>query len=66
MRAVITGGGTGGHIYPALAIARGIKDRYREAEILYIGTASGLEAELVPKAGFSFSAVTAVGLKRKF
>ena len=65
MRVVITGGGTGGHIYPALAIARGIKDRYKEAEILYIGTASGLEAELVPKAGFSFSAVTAVGLKRK-
>ena len=65
MRVVITGGGTGGHIYPALAIARGIKDRYREAEILYIGTARGLESELVPKAGLSFSAVSAVGLERK-
>jgi UDP-N-acetylglucosamine--N-acetylmuramyl-(pentapeptide) pyrophosphoryl-undecaprenol N-acetylglucosamine transferase len=65
MRVVITGGGTGGHIYPALAVARGIKDRHRQAELLYIGTESGLESDLVPKACISFSAITAVGLKRK-
>ncbi|WP_066634773.1 undecaprenyldiphospho-muramoylpentapeptide beta-N-acetylglucosaminyltransferase [Desulfolucanica intricata] len=65
MRAIITGGGTGGHIYPALAIARGIKERYPGAEILYIGTARGLESDLVPKAGFPFATIPATGLKRK-
>ena len=40
MRYLITGGGTGGHIYPALAIAKEIKDKYKDAEILYVGTKS--------------------------
>lgn len=65
MRFLITGGGTGGHIYPALAIAGGLRDRYPEAEIIYVGTDRGLEAELVPKAGFEFYSVPAQGLKRK-
>ncbi len=64
MRFVVTGGGTGGHIYPALAIARGILARYPEARVLYIGREGGLEAELVPRANLPFYAIPAAGLKR--
>ncbi|RJX16766.1 MAG: undecaprenyldiphospho-muramoylpentapeptide beta-N-acetylglucosaminyltransferase [Desulforudis sp.] len=65
LRFLITGGGTGGHIYPALAVAGGLRDRHPEAEIIYVGTDRGLEAKLVPKAGFEFYAVPAQGLKRQ-
>lgn len=65
MRFVVAGGGTGGHIYPALAIARGLKDRYPGAEILYIGTARGMEADIVPKEGLQFKGIAAAGLERK-
>lgn len=65
MKYLISGGGTGGHIYPALAIANEIKKRDKDAEILYIGTKNGLEAELVPKAGFNFETVRVMGLSRK-
>ncbi|GAB6181889.1 undecaprenyldiphospho-muramoylpentapeptide beta-N-acetylglucosaminyltransferase [Desulfotomaculum defluvii] len=65
MRAILTGGGTGGHIYPALAIARGIQNYFSEAEILYVGTNRGLEADIVPKANFPFRAITVSGLQRK-
>lgn len=50
-RVLIAGGGTGGHIYPALAIGSQLKDRYA-AELLYVGTARGLESQLIPKAGY--------------
>jgi len=65
MRFVITGGGTGGHVYPALAIAGGLKEKYPEAEILYMGSAKGLEADLVPRAGLSFEPIRVMGLKRR-
>ncbi len=65
MRMLVTGGGTGGHIYPALAIARGIREKYPGAEILYVGTARGMEADIVPKEGFAFQAVTVEGLPRR-
>ncbi|MDD4170041.1 MAG: undecaprenyldiphospho-muramoylpentapeptide beta-N-acetylglucosaminyltransferase [Desulfotomaculaceae bacterium] len=65
MRFVVAGGGTGGHIYPALALARGLKDRYPGAKILYIGTACGMEADIVPKAGLPFKGISAAGLERK-
>lgn len=65
LRFVVTGGGTGGHIYPALAIARGLKEKYPGAEILYIGRAGGLEADLVPRAGFPFRSIQVAGLKRR-
>lgn len=64
MRFVVTGGGTGGHIYPALAIARGLQQRYPGCAIMYLGTNRGLEADIVPKAGLEFHAVRAVGIKR--
>ena len=65
MRYLITGGGTGGHIYPALAIANEIKKRHKNAEILYVGTEKGLEKELVPKEGFAFKTIRVKGMPRK-
>ena len=50
-RILIAGGGTGGHIIPALAVARELRSRYN-AEILFVGTARGMESRLVPQAGF--------------
>jgi len=60
----MTGGGTGGHIYPALAIAKGLQNRYH-AEVLYVGTSRGLEADIVPKANFPFRAIEVSGFRRK-
>ena len=65
MRVVVTGGGTGGHIYPALAVARGIKEQDPKADILFVGTARGMEADIVPREGFLFRTVTVEGLTRK-
>lgn len=65
MRVLITGGGTGGHINPALAIAQKVKTADDSNEVLYVGTKSGLESELVPKEGFQFRWVTAKYLRRK-
>ncbi|MFZ5631872.1 MAG: undecaprenyldiphospho-muramoylpentapeptide beta-N-acetylglucosaminyltransferase [Bacillota bacterium] len=64
MKFVVTGGGTGGHIYPALAIARGIKDRFG-AEIFYIGGTRGLESEIVPREGLPFHAIPLAGFRRR-
>lgn len=65
MRFVITGGGTGGHIYPALAIARGLQDKYPGAEILYAGKTGGLEAGLAARAGLPFQSIPLAGLQRR-
>ncbi len=51
MRAILAGGGTGGHVIPALAIAQELQKQY-DAEVLFIGTARGIENRLVPAAGF--------------
>ena len=59
MRIVVSGGGTGGHIYPALAVCEGVKRRLADAELLYIGGSTGMETELVPQYGVPFQAVTA-------
>lgn len=64
MKVLITGGGTGGHINPALAIAQKVKAQDPSNEILYVGTKNGMESELVPKAGFDFKYVTAKYLRR--
>jgi len=65
MKVLITGGGTGGHIYPALAIAHRIKKEYTNADILYIGTDRGMEAQLVPKEGLEFQTIRVRGFSRK-
>jgi UDP-N-acetylglucosamine--N-acetylmuramyl-(pentapeptide) pyrophosphoryl-undecaprenol N-acetylglucosamine transferase len=64
MKIILTGGGTGGHIYPALAIARGIKDRAPSADILYVGTQKGMESKIVPAAGINFRTIDVSGLDR--
>lgn len=64
MRVILTGGGTGGHIYPALSIGRGLQERYPGVEILYVGTDRGLEADIVPKSGYKFKSVSVAGFKR--
>ncbi len=63
LRILVSGGGTGGHIYPALAIARELRSQYG-AEILYLGDADGLETRLVPEAGFQLVTVHAGRLHR--
>jgi len=65
MKYVITGGGTGGHIYPALAFAKIAKQRDPECKILYIGTETGLEKGIVEQAGFPFKAIHITGFQRK-
>ncbi len=64
MRAIISAGGTGGHIYPALAIANKIKEKDKNAEILYIGTKNRMEKDIVPKAGYEFVGINVQGLRR--
>jgi len=63
MRAILAGGGTGGHVIPALAIAQELQKRY-QAELLFIGTARGLENRLVPAAGFPLELVKVGALNR--
>ena len=62
MRVLIAGGGTGGHVIPALAIARELKSRYG-AEVMFVGTARGMENRLVPQAGFGLMRVKVGALK---
>ena len=62
MRIVIAGGGTGGHVIPALAIAQQLKKQFA-AEVLFIGTARGIETRLVPQAGFALELIKVGALK---
>lgn len=64
MKVMISGGGTGGHIYPALALIRTMKAKHPDIEFLYIGTKHGLEAKLVPRENISFHAIQIMGFKR--
>lgn len=63
MRILISGGGTGGHVYPALSVAALLRDTYN-ADILYLGSDDGLETKLVPEAGFRLATVKAGKLQR--
>ena len=65
MRVVIAGGGTAGHVFPALAVARELARR-GETDVRFVGTAQGLEARVVPEAGFPFTAVPARPFVRGF
>jgi len=64
MRIILTGGGTGGHIYPALAIAGELKNRIPDVQVLYVGTAKGLESKIVPRSGIPFKTVDITGIDR--
>jgi len=65
MRAIVVAGGTGGHIYPALAIINKIKEREPDSEILYIGTKDRMEKDIVPKLGIDYKGIEMIGLNRK-
>ena len=65
MKVIMTCGGTGGHIYPAIAIADKIKEHNPDAEILFIGTKKGMENRLVPQAGYEIKGIDASGIDRK-
>lgn len=65
MRAIISGGGTGGHIFPAVAIANCIKARYQDAEILFVGAEGKMEMQKVPQAGYKIIGLKIAGFQRK-
>ena len=64
MRVIISAGGTGGHIYPALSIVNKIKEKEPNSEILYIGTLDRMEAKIVPEMGIPYKGVNVIGLKK--
>ncbi len=64
-KVIISGGGTGGHIFPAIAIANRIKEEYPDAEFLFIGAEGKMEMEKVPKAGYEIIGLPIRGLSRK-
>lgn len=63
MKVLIAAGGTGGHIYPGIAIARELMRRDAETEVLFVGTARGLETRIVPENGFQLALINSAGLK---
>ena len=63
---IISGGGTGGHIFPAVAIANGIKERFPQAEILFVGAKGRMEMEKVPAAGYEIVGLNITGIQRSF
>ena len=65
IRAIISGGGTGGHIFPALSIANKLKELNPETEILFVGADGRMEMERVPAAGYKIVGLPVAGLKRK-
>ena len=65
MRVVVSAGGTGGHIYPALAIINKIKEEEPNSEFLYIGTHNRMEKDIVPKQGILFKAIEMYGFSKK-
>jgi UDP-N-acetylglucosamine--N-acetylmuramyl-(pentapeptide) pyrophosphoryl-undecaprenol N-acetylglucosamine transferase len=63
MRVLIAGGGTGGHLFPGIALAEEVVGRHPRNDVVFVGTNRGLEARVVPQNGFVFEAVTSRGLK---
>ncbi len=65
-RVIISGGGTGGHIYPAVAVANEIRSQFPDADILFVGAIGKMEMEKVPKEGFEIVGLPVRGLQRRF
>ena len=65
MKAIISGGGSGGHIFPAVAIANAIMARHPEAQILFVGAEGRMEMEKVPAAGYEIKGLPIAGLQRQ-
>ena len=64
LKAIISGGGTGGHIFPALAIADKIKENYTNAEIIFVGAKGKMEMEKIPAAGYKIIGLEIAGFQR--
>ena len=64
MRVLVTGGGTGGHIYPALATIRALQEVDNQLEVLYVGTEKGLERDIVSREGLPFKHIEIAGFRR--
>ena len=65
LRVVIAGGGTGGHLYPGIAVARELLSRRPDARVSFAGTARGIEARVLPREGFPLDLVRSGGVKGK-
>ncbi len=65
LRIILSGGGTGGHIYPAIAIANELKLRFPDAEFLFVGALDRMEMEKVPQAGYKIEGLWITGIQRK-
>ena len=62
---LIAGGGTGGHLYPGIAVARALLARVPDAQVTFVGTAAGIESRVVPREGFALDVIRSAGLKGK-
>lgn len=65
VKVIVSAGGTGGHIYPALAIINKLKERNKDLDILYIGTTDRMEKDLIPSLGINYKGIEMKGLNRK-
>jgi len=65
LKFILSGGGTGGHIYPAIAIANELKSRFPDSEILFVGASDKMEMQKVPQAGYKIEGLWIAGLQRK-
>jgi len=65
MKAILVGGGTGGHVYPAIAVAEAIQDRIIDSQVLFIGSEQGIETRIVPNERFTLATIKARGMLRK-
>ena len=65
-RLIISGGGTGGHIFPAVAIANAFRERHPDSEILFVGAEGRMEMTRVPEAGYKIIGLWISGLQRNF
>src|SRR5690349_16485358 len=65
MRVVIAGGGTGGHLYPGIAVTRELLARDGASEVTFAGTSAGIEARVLPREGFTLDVIRSGGLKGK-
>ena len=65
MRVLIAGGGTGGHLYPGIAVARELLRRDSSTVISFVGTAAGIESRIMPREGFPLDVIRVAGLKKK-